>query len=550
MQSVETGGSQAATPISVDIMPHLSARPPLELLSYPLNVYARLVELEAGQVDYLHYGLFDGPDTPIAQAQANSTRLLQQHLPPPCKLLEIGVGLGTTLQLLIQAGYDVTGITPDAAQINFIEQKFGSAASPHLRLTRFEDFLESPKNWDALLFQESAQYIHPIDIFEKAQNLLKTDGKIIILDEFSNLRTSPGEESLHLFEDFANLAKNSGFDLIFHEDVGSRARWTSEWLVKATQRHEELLNKEFNLPQNALDELNASNRTYGKRYAAGHFTYKMLVFQRKTSSKNIHLIRREISNGDAEYRLDQTDDWKARISSTLIGEKSIPCAWINSSPVSNQAKKLALQHLLENEIGWGQIYSQAYIHIPDDTTTELDLNLENFSITKLGKIYVTKYYPHNNKFKLSIHTSERIPEKSDERNTSSKHNHALIKASKKNQNIEKYIAKNKYTNKTIGQFEWVRSELKMLDLIKISGSLKDWPKITKQILIAAGKLEKEICLQITATSNFFDAMGLSSHSASTLQTRCIGQLFHIRWTTDDAASDQANSRGWIGPVPD
>lgn len=550
MQSVETGGSQAATPISVDIMPHLSARPPLELLSYPLNVYARLVELEAGQVDYLHYGLFDGPDTPIAQAQANSTRLLQQHLPPPCKLLEIGVGLGTTLQLLIQAGYDVTGITPDAAQINFIEQKFGSAASPHLRLTRFEDFLESPKNWDALLFQESAQYIHPIDIFEKAQNLLKPDGKIIILDEFSNLRTSPGEESLHLFENFANLAKNSGFDLIFHEDVGSRARWTSEWLVKATQRHEEVLNKEFNLPQNALDELNASNRTYGKRYAAGHFTYKMLVFQRKTSSKNIHLIRREISNNEAEYRLDQTDDWKARISPTLIEEKSIPCAWINSSPVSNQAKKLALQHLLENEIGWGQIYSQAYIHIPDDTTTEFDLNLGNFSITKLGEIYTTKHHPCKNKFKLNIYSSQKSSEEHDEEKVPSKHKNTSLKNSQKNQNIEKYIVKNKFTKKTIGEFEWIRGELKIVDLIRISGSINHWPKIIKQILIAAGKLEEEVQLRITATSNFLDAMGLSHRSASTLQTRCIGQLFHIRWTTDDSASDQAISRGWIGPVSD
>src|SRR5207302_9727632 len=65
---------------------------------YPLNVLLHLLTLEEGRVDYLHYGLFEDTGEPIRAAQERSTELLLSRLPAlPGRLLDVGVGLGTTL---------------------------------------------------------------------------------------------------------------------------------------------------------------------------------------------------------------------------------------------------------------------------------------------------------------------------------------------------------------------------------------------------------------------------------------------------------------------
>src|SRR5437667_8962894 len=84
---------------------------------YPLNVFMHILTHEEGEVRYLHYGLFQRADEPIAAAQERSTELLFSRLPPPpARLLDVGVGLGTTLERLTRLGYDAEGITPDEKQ--------------------------------------------------------------------------------------------------------------------------------------------------------------------------------------------------------------------------------------------------------------------------------------------------------------------------------------------------------------------------------------------------------------------------------------------------
>src|SRR3712207_909255 len=85
---------------------------------YPLNVLLHVLTLEEGAVEYLHYGLFERSDEAIGVAQERSTQLLLSRLPPPpARLLDVGVGLGTTLNRLTRAGYDTVGITPDDKQV-------------------------------------------------------------------------------------------------------------------------------------------------------------------------------------------------------------------------------------------------------------------------------------------------------------------------------------------------------------------------------------------------------------------------------------------------
>ena len=75
---------------------------------YPLNVFMHILTAEEGGVAYLHYGLFQYEDEPIGVAQERSTALLLERLPPPpARLLEVGIGLATTLHRLQSMGKSI-----------------------------------------------------------------------------------------------------------------------------------------------------------------------------------------------------------------------------------------------------------------------------------------------------------------------------------------------------------------------------------------------------------------------------------------------------------
>src|SRR5204863_8114014 len=130
---------------------------------YPLNVFMHVLTLEEGGVEHLHYGLFERADEPISVAQERSTSMLLSRLPPPpARILEAGIGLGTTLARLTRLGYDALGITPDEKQIAMARDRH-----PDLRVAcaKFEEMTGA---YDVIVFQESSQYIDAEALFAKA----------------------------------------------------------------------------------------------------------------------------------------------------------------------------------------------------------------------------------------------------------------------------------------------------------------------------------------------------------------------------------------------
>ncbi len=142
---------------------------PYKNLAFPLNVYAQSLYLQESQVNYLHYGLFKEGEVvqnvQISAVQQRATDLLLNYLPkPPCRILEIGLGLGTTTQQLVKLGYHITAITPSNNEINFAKQRLNDnnlLKSVQLKSVRFEDFVAPAESYDVILLQESAQYILP-----------------------------------------------------------------------------------------------------------------------------------------------------------------------------------------------------------------------------------------------------------------------------------------------------------------------------------------------------------------------------------------------------
>ena len=226
-------------------------------IAFPLNIYARALELEEGRADYPHFGLYEAPDTPTSTAQRRFAELLWRHLPPPCRLLEIGPGFGTTLAQLRAAGYAATGITPDAAQVACARARHGEALPAVC--ARLEDFAEDAGNWDVLLFQKSAQYIAPLDLFTQADRLLTEHGEIILLDEFALRRTGPGRENLHLLQHFIALAKRFGFAVVEQLDLSRQAALTLDYLLRVVPRHADALQRELGVTAQALAALTAAN---------------------------------------------------------------------------------------------------------------------------------------------------------------------------------------------------------------------------------------------------------------------------------------------------
>jgi len=234
---------------------------------YPLNVFMHILTHEEGGVSYLHYGLFENEDDSIGQAQERSTDLLFSRLPPaPASLLEVGIGLGTTLRRLTEAGYEVEGITPDEKQIAMVNERYGDAV--RIRCAPFETF--SPdRTYDAVLFQESSQYIDSEALFARAATLTS---HVIVLDEFALQPV----EGLHRLDGFLDAASRHGFELVEELDLSSRVTPSVQYFLDRFARYRARLESDLSLAPAEIDDLVTSGETYLRRYREGEYGYRLL----------------------------------------------------------------------------------------------------------------------------------------------------------------------------------------------------------------------------------------------------------------------------------
>ena len=244
---------------------------------YPLNVFMHILTHEEGAVRYLHYGLFEGDDDSIDVAQERSTELLLSRLPPPpARLLDVGVGLGTTLERLARLGYDAEGITPD--------EKQAAVTRGRVTVASFETFGpdvgrvlnpsgrvgEPAPHWsyDVLLFQESSQYINSDALFAKARALAP---RVLVLDEFA---MEPG--TLHTLGGFLRAAAMNGFRVVENLDLSAKAAPTIDYFQMRFPRYRDALVADLGITQQQVDELIANGENYINRYHSGIYTYRLM----------------------------------------------------------------------------------------------------------------------------------------------------------------------------------------------------------------------------------------------------------------------------------
>ena len=236
---------------------------------YPLNVFMHILTHEEGAASYLHYGFFEDPNEPIAKAQERSTSALIERLPPsPARLLDAGSGLGTTLRKLQSLGYRVTGITPDAKQVAAIGE------GVDVRCIAFEAMPEE-ETFDAILFQESSQYIDSGALFANAAKLTR---HVIVLDEFT-VRAGEGA-SLHALDRFLAAASANGFELVEDVDVSAKAAPTIDYFAQRFPRYRGALKTDLALTDAQIDSLIESGVHYRDFYDRGIYAYRVMQFRR------------------------------------------------------------------------------------------------------------------------------------------------------------------------------------------------------------------------------------------------------------------------------
>ena len=241
---------------------------------YPLNVFMHILTHEEGSVDYLHYALFERENESIGVAQEHSTELLLSCLPPPpARLLEVGIGLGTTLLRMARLGYDVEGITPDEKQIAMVQARYGSEL--RVRCVAFEA-METAHTYDMLVFQESSQYIDAETLFAQARKLAP---RVLVLDELA-LKPLDMPGALHSRSRFLGAAANAGFTVTEELDLSERAAPTVDYFITRLPRYREPLKADLGLTDQQVDDLLESGKRYRELYRSGVYGYRLLQFGR------------------------------------------------------------------------------------------------------------------------------------------------------------------------------------------------------------------------------------------------------------------------------
>jgi SAM-dependent methyltransferase len=250
--------------------------PPSLDFPFPLNVLLHVLTLEEGSIQYMHYGLFERPDESIVVAQERSTALLLERLPsPPCRLLEVGIGLGTTLARLTDLGYDAEGIAPDERQISMARSRFGD--SLRLHAVPFEGF-QTGSRYDAIVFQESSQYIDSGELFRRARALAAAGACVVVLDEFA-IRPVEKPGALHGLDHFLASAESQGFRLEEEIDLSRQAAPTIRYFLDRLPRHRAALLADIGVSPEELDGLIESGSAYADLYQSGAYGYRLLRFR-------------------------------------------------------------------------------------------------------------------------------------------------------------------------------------------------------------------------------------------------------------------------------
>jgi SAM-dependent methyltransferase len=187
----------------------------------------------------LHYGWWPD-DLPVSlrnlpEAQARYTTELLTDIPEGISaVLDVGCGAGNTARKLIDCGYVVDAVSPNAFLTREARKVLGDRA--RVFEGRFED-LVTERRYDLILFSESFLFMKAPEALAKAESLLHSRGYLLISDIFR----IPADEVSPIgggqdFRHYRSLMAASRFELLRDTDITDRIAPTFDLLSDAYAR--------------------------------------------------------------------------------------------------------------------------------------------------------------------------------------------------------------------------------------------------------------------------------------------------------------------------
>lgn len=260
----------------------MNVRCKMKELPRPFNYYRMVLDS-----DHLHFGLWpdDQPKLSLEQAQEQMFKTLLSYFPnPPASVLDIGSGLGKSAFELAQRGYQVTAISPSEKLINYAKSYYNHPNIVFHNLGYLEcKTVFGSELFDVLLFQESLQYLHPLDqVFQLARRLLKPKGRIIIGDEIRYDTQLQEVTAVHLLSDILIAMLRNGFRLKVDQRIGKSVHQTCDHIIQRFVGNFDhlVLNLNHGYSQDSQESLAhflTGWRQQKKWYENGQFDYCLLM---------------------------------------------------------------------------------------------------------------------------------------------------------------------------------------------------------------------------------------------------------------------------------
>jgi SAM-dependent methyltransferase len=184
----------------------------------------------------LHYGYWT-PDLALTAqnlplAQARYTDELIADIPAGVKtVLDVGCGAGNTARKLLDKGYDVVCLSPNAWLNEEARKAVGGRAPVHE--SKFEVF-QSDRKFDLILFSESFLFMKADQALARAEALLAPGGHILISDIFK--LPADGKSPIGGGQDirrYQALMAASRFELVKDTDITPNIAPTFDLLNRA-----------------------------------------------------------------------------------------------------------------------------------------------------------------------------------------------------------------------------------------------------------------------------------------------------------------------------
>lgn len=188
----------------------------------------------------LHYGFFDKDVQihPSLETLANGQKRFLQEIvtliPPEVQsLLDVGTGTGDVAEAIAKKNIQVTTISPDPNQAEWVQSRLNS--NLHFELCKFEKFTPKQK-LDCVLFSESSNYVSLSQLFSKSRKNISDTGYLIVAAPFL-VKPSKNFPDMHLLDDFYRYIKENKWMIDLERDYTDETAPTLWIGQKILQNH-------------------------------------------------------------------------------------------------------------------------------------------------------------------------------------------------------------------------------------------------------------------------------------------------------------------------